>query len=292
MAKSIKITFQDPFIKAGIESSDCDTAGISSGTGRSKKNEIQRHIERLKGTMGVYIWGLRLNIEGKCHFVPCYAGEGILRIRLNDHYKVRTGVDSNQGLYDFSQSQYIISDIQARYHSMGIYDSIVNKAGYKSRINHAAHIPHLIYWQDPNFFYDRCQQKGPVSVREKVNHLEAIILLNQIHTLHSSNEALRLRQLIEKTKTNFDHSFYFIYAEKVDGMKTTEMEHATKNALKTIGLFTTSNAAGGYPAATIHLPSGTPMAHDLWTPAGTRTISVPARPEVPSVPKISTPRTH
>lgn len=228
---------------------------------------------------GVYIWGLKVKVEDEARFIPCYVGEtgrdpkkGGLQKRLEKHYHgLRSGVNYRKELFDFSATSYSKEDVQKIYRSMCAYDTVVNPAEGRQKLDLAIHVPDLIYWQDDRFLYDKCGKPRPTFGTDR-NQREAIDLLRQW-----KSEAQDLLARIENTKQNFEKHFYFIYSTQMAGLKTTQVEHATKNALKSVWVFTTADAKGKYPQVIIQLPTQTRMVHDLWSPPGVRSIKVVAR---------------
>lgn len=273
---------------------------------------------------GVYIWGPMVHVDGHDFFAPCYVGEtgkkDGLQGRLKEHYHgQRSNGGSRKELFDFSKQKYTCEELQARYHSMCVYDTIVNhKLHGRSKLDLAIPVPHLIYWQDPHFMYRRCALPvvGPAGSRS--TQASALQLLKQIDPPDRSG----LQSRIGLCKANFDHRFYCLYWEhptnwfltddarnaylSIEAIKHSRlavkqkqeainvahekafkpgleaMEYATKDALKSIGVYTTAEAKlekskhGKYPAVTIVLPE-TRMVHDLWSPPRVRTIKVDAR---------------
>jgi hypothetical protein len=149
-----------------------------------------------------------------------------------------------------------------------VYDSIVNQAPQNTKLLRAVNVPNLIFWNDKNFIPLRCGQapSGPPKQGCKTS-----FALKQLTSI-STSQARELEAHIQGCKANFDHGFYFMYAVKLQAMTTVQMEHAVKNALKSICVFTTAKAQGSFPAVTIQLPLKTSMVHDLWSPPGVRTI--------------------
>lgn len=260
------ITFIDPITGEGTQ----------SGKPEYDPTSKPSNFSNIPDELGVYIWGMRVLVNGNEYFAPWCVGEGKLRTRLKDHYNrlCSTG-SSNEELFDFGLSQYTTDDIQARYRSMSVYDTVVNLTPLtESKLERAVPVPHLIFWQDPHFIFRRLGVLPEGPPKGKTDHRGAIDLLN----LHDSRGISGLGMRIAACKGNFDYGFYFLYAKQVAGMATKQMEHATKNALKSFWITTTAKAQGSYLGTTINLPSGTPIVYDLWTYGNIRSISLGPHP--------------
>ncbi|MFM7016614.1 MAG: hypothetical protein ACKOX3_09830, partial [Bacteroidota bacterium] len=194
---------------------------------------------------GIYIYGLKLKVNGIDKFVPFYVGitgigaNATLSLRLIDHYnKNRSGGNGKKELWDFSKGNYSIKDIYSRYSEMNHYDYFTSKVikvrkSFSSYdfISELQYLRHLIYYQNCNFF----QLKTSLPYTTHINNI-------------NQNAAIKkyplVSPLIAKTKNNFDDNYYFIYASE-DEIKTenkikvlpslTDIELATKKALNIIG---------------------------------------------------------
>lgn len=303
------ITFIDPITGEGAPSGEL-------------QYDPKKSLKGVPDAPGVYIWGMKVKVNGKDYFAPWCVGEGQLRTRLFDHYNRMTG-SSNEELFDFSAASFSRADIQRLYHSMCVYDAIVNHAPKKRRGHHASVklpravvVPDLIFWNDRHFIPLRFGQTpaGPSGIG--CDSSFAIQQLRSIGTPYAQQAIRRIQQC----KQNFTCGFHFLYWEHPETWFLTKdaksafgdlkqllasnkendqriasarkrafkpateaFEYATKDALKSIGIFTTAEAKlengknGGYPAVTIELPTQTDFVHDLWSPQGTRRIRLNAK---------------
>lgn len=237
---------------------------------------------------GVYIWGMKVKVNGATYFAPWCVGEGRLRERIETHYFGLCSRGSyKEELFDFSQDEYSISDIRRLYQAMNEYDHKVRKAGKSDlksgkfpKLDAACLIDRLIFWQDNRFLHHKSTGTYKGVLKYDIHDQSAIMpsgWLDVIHAKDPDSKAMDLKARITKCKKNFDHGFYFLYVLQVDGTSTKQMEHATKDALKKVGIYTTADAKGGYADTTIELPD-TPFVHDLWLMKGTRRITVSAGP--------------
>lgn len=303
------ITFIDPI------------TGVGTASGKPEYDPMYKgkrgRFSGIPDERGVYIWGMNVTLDGKDYFAPWCVGEGNLRTRLKDHYRrMNSKGDSNEELFDFSQATYCTADIKSLEASMDQYDSCVNsitKKGGTDKLDAAILVPKLIFWQDNRFLYHKC---GTYNGERKydIKHRSAIMpggLLDTINASNHGSQALGLKGRIEQCKKNFEHGFYFIYwrlpekgsvsREVVNGIDKKRLtdgqtkslaneakndlravEHATKVALKQVGIPTTAEAylekpknVGGYPGLTISLPSKL-LTRDLDPKPWHRAIQVPA----------------
>lgn len=111
-----------------------------------------------------------------------------------------------------------------------------------------------------------------------VSHGVVVATGGLLDTFNTSEAAL-LKDKIVACKGNFERGFYFIYCVLKGGEKLEQPEHATKQALRQIGIFTTAMGRGSYPRFQIDLPITTPFVHDLWGPGmSVRTLIEGPRP--------------
>lgn len=266
LSSSVLIQFIDPITGEGTQNS------------KPEYDPVNRpwKFSCIPDEPGVYIWGMKVTVNGIEYFAPWCVGEGKIRTRLAGHYKrLCPKGDSNEELFDFSASIYSVDRIQELYGSMCVYDVIVNHAPQNAiKLSRAATVPNLIFWNDQHFMPTRfgLPTIGPPKQGSKTSDA-----LNQLCAIGTARARQMLNQ-IQDCKANFNNGFYFLYALKVDGIKTTQMEHAAKNALKSAWIYTTAKAQGAYPSVIIQLPSRTDLIHDLWSPPGLRTITVPKWP--------------
>lgn len=165
---------------------------------------------------GVYIWGMKVQVNGKGYFAPWYVGESIgLQGRLEEHYfGLFSRGSCNYGLYDFSQAAYSVDDIRTLYDSMRKYDSFVNKIGTKGgthKLDAALNnVPKLIFWQDNRFLHHKSTGTYTDIPKYDIRDQSGIMpggLLDDIGTTGAKD----LKDRITKCKQNFDNGFYFLY---------------------------------------------------------------------------------
>lgn len=215
-------------------------------------------------------------------FVPLYTGiahapntMGSLRRRLQiDHYnKERTDGNSEKEMFDFSLLQFDIANLISRYTAMGLYDSFLGNPGPGSKLSKIYNIEHLIWFRDLTFYLLNCgvsplmpklDSKQFDTIRPGGNFDNDII--PAFTTYINQN-----REKIRATKKRFYDHFYFVYAqfkdkdhqlikekpdisemehpalwelggEKPDETFLNGIEHATKQALKGLGIYTTADS--------------------------------------------------
>jgi len=118
---------------------------------------------------GVYIYGIKVEIDGICKFVPLCVGESLdLKKRIfNDHYKGKffknylnlfskkqKQIKEKKELWDFSKNKMSILDLAKIYCDMRVYILINSGRNRKSyeymlRLNQ---LKNLIYFQNKNYF--------------------------------------------------------------------------------------------------------------------------------------------
>ena len=217
------------------------------------------NIDHYPNCSGIYIYGLKLVVDGVKKFVPMYVGiSDNLQKRLCQHYKEeRSGGKSKKELFDFSKSSYSLKEIRDRYNDMLIYDVATNR---RNRIQQPLvfNLPYLVYFQSSCIY----NYKFSLPAIGDVNHVEGIQHLR----IFSQNKAAQIcANNIEKTKVQFDNDFYFVYSclhnddhVVVDGglneafknfkvigagqSLAERIELSTKLALNTIGIHTTAIA--------------------------------------------------
>lgn len=258
------------------------------GTGQYQYDPVHRpwDFSHIPEVPGVYIWGMKVVVDGKEYFAPWNVGEGKLRNRLETHY---FGLFSrgayNEELFDFSALQYTKYEIKALYDSMEQYD----RMDRSEKLLQVVNIPKLIFWQDNRFLYHKCTDNFHNVAPYNIKDQSAIMpggLLDRIHAQHPGSNAMSLKARIESCKRNFDHGFQFFYClhksststSKADGMDKTKMrsiEHAVKSALKQLHVHTTAKATGSFGPTKVQFPKETNLIHDLWNEARTREVDVP-----------------
>lgn len=219
-----------------------------------------------KGTYGVYIYGLRLKINGVLKFIPIVVGEGDLFVRLfNDHYNKkfaipllnilgRSGKKSKDAkeLWDFAKTHYTLPELSRIYADMKKYDSQIGKRGKLSKI---VHLNHLIFFQDHNFFLLKHGAstfgKKNIKIEQSIQYL--INMLVSRYAANSNNIGNHISKIIS-TLANFRDNFYYVFAccedndDKIDYNDEYirwSIEKQTKNKLDGIKLYTTADARKG-----------------------------------------------
>ncbi len=201
------------------------------------------------------------------------AGEG-LRDRLRQHYREeRIDGQSEKEMFDFSLNKYSLTDLIDRYNDMGYYDSFLGKHGKLKKIYS---IPHLIWWQNLVFYLLRYGVNPLIAILDSKQFktikpggdFDGYIIPNYPRITADINS---IRDKIIATKERFNDHFYYVYAQFKDinhnltqepphisnmelpalwqpvGINPDEhllngIEHATKQALKGIGINTTAKS--------------------------------------------------
>lgn len=221
----------------------------------------QRHYPQK--TKGVYIYGLRLIVNGEYKFVPIVVGEGDLFKRLyKDHYlgkfknpysnlicSSKLKIGDRKELWNFSNFVNSHFDLQLKYHQILDYDF-----NTKDRFKFASKWPELIYFQDFRFYENKISP--PFTIQNDIDIVNAVIELK--NRFPYNNMAMEYTWKIITTLANFRKHFYFVYADvnnqehvsinSIDQIllseskaKLTEhIEHATKKALQTININTSA----------------------------------------------------
>lgn len=234
------------------------------------------HWNFLNEKKGIYIHGIRLDIEGKKRFVPICVGEGNLRDRLKNYHYGRVQKDSSRKeLWDFPNQRYSLSDITNRYNDISLYDFWTNRGGWSrnqrttqpfmAKLNT---LNYLIFFQNKNFFNHH--------VSGHFHHLSTSSIRNgDINFMKTTFSASPKVHKIQPTQDNFRDNFYFVYAEynneyiteisdnyfqKDDAGKiiynpanARNIETATKNTLSGIGIHTTAKSNGNANGIHINL---------------------------------------
>lgn len=175
-----------------------------------------QHYNFLKGVPGIYIYGLRLEIDNQGKkFVPLYVGIAKdLKDRLyNGHYKkYKSGGKGVKDLWDFSQNSFTTYKIYSIYSDMFYYDYINNyrKSKPKYRESQAymeelKEIRNLLFFQNLNYFN--------VKFGSGYSNTKVDIDQSQINDYFKENEHTKNILL---TKCKFDKDFYFVYANLYD----------------------------------------------------------------------------
>lgn len=169
---------------------------------------------------GVYIYGIKVEIDGEIKFVPLCVGESSnLRKRIyNDHFvgkfltnhqnlttaKPKT-IKERKELWDFSKKSMSILEISKIYCDLRMYME-VNKGNKRTTREHMLKINQLkslIYFQNENFF------NAKYGNAHQMNHKNI-----------SASEACQLfpqsNPVISSTLANFVSNFYFVYADEMD----------------------------------------------------------------------------
>lgn len=214
------------------------------------------------GEEGVYIYGIRVKVDGVLMFIPIVVGEGNLRKRLyNDHYigkfaaplaillgdkKVKSG-DAKE-LWDFSKSDLAVSELSSIYQDIDNYDKALGKRGKLSRV---AHLVHLIFFQDSDFFNLKHWLES-VGNNHNVKIEQSIDYLIKLHSSPSTSTIEHITRIITAL-SNFKQNFYYVFASTQNNAEIDlgnrvlreSIEKQTKKQLKSIGLYTTADGRKG-----------------------------------------------
>jgi hypothetical protein len=167
------------------------------------------NIQHYPEEPGVYVFGLKIPIQGANKFIPLYVGIAkSLRKRLWQHYREeRTGGNSKWYVFDYANVKNV-QDVIELYKSMSITDS------YK-RLNNQRFSTMLI-WFNNAFFFDHILKLKRISTYLSNSGVLASILnngdLDQIQKKAPSSNAVGLKSTIINAKAIFDDGFYFVYS--------------------------------------------------------------------------------
>lgn len=232
---------------------------------------------------GVYIYGLRLNVDDddEKKFVPLCVGESSnLNIRLfNDHYNtLKVGGNNHKELF-YLKPKTSISDVRLLYADLLRYDRFLFARNKHTLIKTIAAIDSLIWYQFRDFFHHKLNVASPNEYfnipnpstckhsKEGVkNDLEghsttlkdfSNFINKSITTTSEAKQANELLEKIKTTKENFTNNFYYVYAtnehvsentnidlSSSDGSDRKKVEKAIKQKLEGLGIYTTANARG------------------------------------------------
>lgn len=216
--------------------------------------------------LGLYIYGIRLRVDGVLKFVPLVVGEGQLRKRLYvDHFagkfanplQILLGNHSIKSgdpkeLWNFSKNEYSTSDIVRVYSETSIYDSPSPRA--TSKVALAATLQQLIFFQNADFFHlrhniDCLPWKTDLKIEQSVYYL--MQLSNGCVTNGFIPVGEHIASIVS-TLNNFSKNFYYVYtpcgqdqeinALFANGKARKNAEYHTKEKLKLIGIHTTADA--------------------------------------------------
>jgi hypothetical protein len=171
-------------------------------------------------TNGVYIYGLRLMVNGEYKFVPTVVGEGNLLSRLyKDHYlgkfknplsnltcNSNLRIGDKKELWNFSNFICTHLDLQLKYNQMLNYDTTI-----KNKFTLAHFWNELVYFQDFRFYEYLISHQ--TSVKRDLNIVEAV---EDLKTKLYGNLAMEYIWKIKATLSNFNSHFYFVYADLYD----------------------------------------------------------------------------
>jgi hypothetical protein len=217
-----------------------------------------------KGEKGVYIYGLRLKIDGELKFIPIVVGESddLHRRLFTEHYKekfdnplsILLGIPSNASgdakeIWDFSKRNYQLNELIAIYNDLSYYDSQLYS---RNKCLNVATLSHLIFFQNSDFFHLK-HNAIPLVNKIKVKTENSIdVLINLIN--NGGINVIDVKQHIGKilsTLVNFRDNFYFVYAKNdLDNAELDfnnevirlDIEKQTKDKLKLINIHTTADA--------------------------------------------------
>ena len=209
---------------------------------------------------GVYIYGLRLEVDGEKKFVPLCVGEGNLGDRLWKHYYTLKSTGNNgKELFNWGDV-HTLKDVRDVYEDMENY--------IESNTIHNSTLEKLIWYNNADFFNIRLGLPHSNRSMYGINEFEGLPRTNghqtsigiggDLETIstgigHHPNDAYDLKKAIEKTKKIFDENFYFIYATDKEledqGIYTLTnaghrrlVENTVKQKLHKINIYTTAHA--------------------------------------------------
>ena len=221
--------------------------------------------------LGVYIWGVKLNIEGVIIFCPIYVGEGWLRNCLQlRHYNRNVNYGSHRKeLFDLAILQANHVDFYTRvlqqYNAlyMNFYP---NNGGAIQNAMLIALINDLVYFQSQNHMNWFCHGVNHPQVALNHTHGEAFANYNALCVAGNGN-ACNLSNTMVAAKNTIACNFYFIYATLEDirnenpndfnhltnDQLKQDVEHATKRALEKVNIYTVGKGVGEFPRMNINL---------------------------------------
>lgn len=182
-----------------------------TGTANHFANFKPGNIHHYPDEAGVYIFGLKIPVNGIVKFVPLYVGIAKnLRNRLWQHYcEERSGGNSKWYVFNYASIRNV-KDVGDLYGDMKTADS-------KKRYNPARFSQKLIWFNDSNFFDWKLSLSKPgISGYVSDSGVLASILpngdLDQISINNPLSNANNLKSMIENSKSLFDQGFYFAYS--------------------------------------------------------------------------------
>jgi len=224
-----------------------------------------------KDEQGMYIYGIRAQVDGILKFIPIVVGEGgDLRKRLyNDHYlgKFATPLARLFGdlsrasgaakeIWDFSKDDFTLAEIKAIYCDTLQYDTIHTKG--RGKVHRVAKLKNLIFFQDAAFFH----QKTEIVNLPWITNLRIEEAIYYLMTLSSQKEPDKFNVIsnlitrIISTLINFKSNFYYVYASHKDDNNSGEVntilsndkarkivENTVKKKLNNINIHTTAAAS-------------------------------------------------
>lgn len=212
--------------------------------------------------LGVYVWGVKLIINGETKFCPIYVGEGWLRECLQKrHYNKNANYGGHvKELFDLVSLQRNSGDFYKRV--LKLYNTVymayypaITPGIQGAMLNLLAQ--DLVYFHSQTHMNMYCLGVPYAVGVPNHNHYDALINYNAL-SLMGNIRASDLCTRFVLTKNIISCSFFFVYTtlDKIKDDNPTDfigmsdstlkkrVEHATKKALENISLFTAGKGEG------------------------------------------------
>lgn len=165
-----------------------------------------KYLKTLPKVPGVYVYGIKVNINGTDKFMPLYVGiRNDIKSRLTYHYK-QNGISGNgkKELFDLTSIRSI-ADIIKIYKDMSDYDS---KSGLNPlRIG----ISSLVWFNNPVYFDSKLKlPEGTSKYRSGEGHQSSIKNGGDLDLIDTNNSA-NLKSQIQGVKNLYTDKFYYAF---------------------------------------------------------------------------------
>jgi hypothetical protein len=163
-------------------------------------------LKTLPKVPGVYVYGVKVNINGTDKFMPLYVGiRNDIKSRLTYHYK-QNGIQGNgkKELFDIA-SIHSQNDVTRIFNDMRFYDS---KSGLDPlRIG----IPSLVWFNNSVYFDSKLKlPEGTSKYRPDQGHQSSIKIGGDLDLIGTNNSA-NLKHQILGVKKLYTNKFYYAY---------------------------------------------------------------------------------
>lgn len=165
-----------------------------------------KYLKILPRTPGVYVYGIKVNINGIDLFMPLYVGiRNNINARLTYHYK-QNGISGNgkKELFDIASIQSIV-DIINIYKDIDAYDNLSGLNPLRIGISS------LIWFNNPIFFDSKLKlAKGTSKYKPDEGHQSSIKNGGDLDLI-GTNSSINLKRQIQEVKRFYTDKFYYGY---------------------------------------------------------------------------------